>query len=170
MIGAGSFDTYCDICGLPFRQIDRNLVKTKWLIKGILRLSDENVPVTSHKDHGKFELRGTSKNKLPKTIYIHDILEKFPQTEICHRACLHRKDMKTVLSDLKKVKEYQSQFFEDEEFVKDTKLKYLMTKPEEEKSIQALSIKELHDVCEKLGVKKGSSKAELIENIKKFVC
>ncbi len=122
------------------------------------------------------------------------LLEKHPRAcFLCHSACENRKDAGKVKKDLKMVQIFQEQIFNDPEFLEKESLHYLLKKPgmkspvqgsskksvvkelekpvkESKKPLEKLTVKNLHDVCETLGIKKAKSKTSVIKDIKEFVC
>jgi len=144
MFRGGSFDLYCDICGLPFRPIDENERKTEWLNDAVLDVKldgvHERVFLRSKEDQGIF----IPKTSLPPKIksYLvennmydraHNEIEAHEIREhglLCHEACEHRKDKKKVQQDLQRIYQLQRTHFEDIEYIDDEgPLHYLMDKP-----------------------------------------
>ena len=140
----GSFDSYCSVCGLPFRPIESH-VSTEWLSDALLTYKTHSVKLHSQGDYGAFDVKGTlptdvasqfTGNNINKTkdgkveIYTYEFLEEHPDAALIHEKCHHRHDAKFVAADHRYVLDhFQGQFFEDEEFLESTKYIYLLKEP-----------------------------------------
>lgn len=182
---------FCDVCGLPFRPITGLESKTRWLNDAVMKAYGERVAMRSLEDYGHFVPRGPlppmTKNFLEEnenikkdgTIAVFELLDE-NRGALCHEACEHRKDAARAKRDLGKVKRYQGQFLNDEGFLENENLRYLLSKPGKQpkaakapsapKALERMTAKELNEVCEKLGTKRGKVKADTIKAIRDFVC
>jgi hypothetical protein len=196
-ITTGDSDQYCTICGLPFRKIEDHEKTTTWLLNAHLKGFGETATLISKEDYGEFELKGKLphllKQKLSETecldndkIFPFGLLEKYKDCYLCHR-----NDMTKVKKDRAYLEEFQEQWFDDEGFLANQSLRYLLNEPKSTKppkketlpqkvkkspkksqndkkpSIEKITIKNLHDICDKLGIEK---RRLIINDIKSFVC
>lgn len=209
----GNFDFYCKICGLPFRPIDGRETETNWLNNATLLGFGENIDLESRENSGNFYLKNTISTKLIKkfktleaidednTISVFTILDKNKKCSLCHKACEHRRDASKVKKDLSKMKSFHAQYFEDEEFLENDALLYLLEEPKQivtktptppsspevkmvkkvkkvskkkkdmkQKTIEDLSVKNLHEICDKLSIRKAKIKADIVGDIRDFIC
>ena len=145
MLGGGGFDFYCTVCGLPFREIE-NARATSWLENAVLTFKHYAIKLHSQGDHGAFDVVDantpieilnmfkkhdaySTDKKGVTTWYIFDVLENQHGTACIHEDCHHRQDAQKVANDLVRVQQYQEQYFNDEAFLSDAKLHYLLIKP-----------------------------------------
>lgn len=132
--GGTCFDEYCDMCGLPFIELEledgssKPLPGTKWLKDAILEFEGKRIHLV-HNGCEEFELRGG--DRFPEEVaeycvglegglYSPTLRSEFPEARLYHENCIDRPDKDRVLALLPKIKrEYQDQYFDVEAFLED---------------------------------------------------
>jgi hypothetical protein len=141
--GSGDFDLYCDICGLPFDQIEQHdwMYSAKLLYKNhaynmeaqsygrfdiskATPLSNELINILKQTDDIEVSNNGTTTASLGLFLHNHN-----KDAKCIHEDCFNRKDMDKVSKDKQYVKEYQQQHFDTDEFLENEELQYLLKKP-----------------------------------------
>jgi len=150
----GSFDSYCSVCGLPFRPIESH-ISTEWLNDALLTYKNHSAKLHSKGDYGAFDVKGTlpadiasqfighniNKAKDGKVeIYTYEFLEEHPDAALIHEKCHHRNDAKFVATDIGHVRDFQEQFFNDDEFLKSTKYAWLLKEPKNTTPVKTVKV------------------------------
>lgn len=128
----GVFDLYCRTCGLPFTPFynEKWTDKTKWLDHAAVKYKNHIVYLNSYDSYGRFEIE-----KIPNALKEDKEFQankengkldvEFANNKIWHQACVRRADKEKLVN----VGKYQLQEFDQESFLKNKKLLWMLEMP-----------------------------------------